>query len=162
MNKKEAAKLLDLIKLSYPHVYRDMDDAWKVATVNMWASSFPEVPYQIMEQAFNHYRMGNKFPPTVAEMVEELKQVYYQALECANIHKNLGNAEGLRYFSTIMSYTDRYKHPENLGTLQPQQLRLEGGWNGEEKANGPAYPELLIGTEGRHELWQVEGTEPPY
>ena len=151
MNKQEAAKLLSLIKLSYPTAYRDIDKDTANATVNMWASSFPEVPYQIMEQAFNHYRMRNKFPPTVAEMVEELKQVYYQALECANIHKNLGNAEGLRYFSTIMSYTDRYKHPENLGTLQPQQLKLEGGWNGKE--NGSAYPGLHSGPEGRDDLW---------
>ena len=151
MNKQEAAKLLSLIKLSYPASYRDIDKDTANATVTMWASSFPEVPYQIMEQAFNHYRMGNKFPPTVAEMVEELKQVYYQALECANIHKNLGNAEGLRYFSTIMSYTDRYKHPENLGILQPQQMRLEGGWNGKE--NGSAYPGLHSGAEGRDDLW---------
>ena len=41
----------------------------------MWQMSFPDVPYPIMEQAFNHFRMASKFPPTVAEMVEELKKV---------------------------------------------------------------------------------------
>lgn len=86
MTKKEAAMLLDLIKLSYPTAYRDMDGTWKVATINMWASSFPDVPYPIIEQAFNHYRMTSKFPPTVAEMVEELRHIHYQAVELANIY----------------------------------------------------------------------------
>ena len=151
MNKQDAAKLLSLIKLSYPTAYRDIDRETANATVTMWASSFPDVPYPIMEQAFNHYRMGHKFPPTVAEMVEELKQVYYQALEGAMIHKNLGNTEGLNYFRTIMAYTEKYQRPENLGTLQPQGLRLEGGWTG--TGNGSAYQGLHSGTEGRDELW---------
>ena len=72
MNKPEATKLLALIKIAYPAAYRDMDEASKKATVNMWQMSFPDVPYPIMEQAFNHFRMVSKFPPTVAEMVEEL------------------------------------------------------------------------------------------
>ena len=148
MNKQEAAKLLSLIKLSYPTAYRDIDKDTANATVTMWQMSFPDVPYLIMEQAFNHYRMVSKFPPTVAEMVEELKQVYYQALEGAMIHKSLGNEEGVNYFRRIMAYTDRYQHPENLGTLQPQGLRLEGGWG-----NGPAYPGLHSGSEGRNDLW---------
>lgn len=151
MNKKEAAMLLNLIKLSYPHAYRDMDDEWKKATINMWAMSFPEVPYPIIEQAFNHYRMTNKFPPTVAEMVEELKQVYYQALEAANIQKFLGNEDGLRYFRSIMSVTDRYKDPASLGTISHQLPGMEGGWNFERI--GPAYPGLHSGPEGRDELW---------
>ncbi len=151
MNKVEAAKLLELITLSYPNAYRGMEDDWKKATINMWQMSFPDVPYPIMEQAFNHYRMVSKFPPTVAEMVEELKQVYYQALDGAMIHKNLGNADGVNYFRTIMAYTEKYQRPENLGTLQPQMLKLEGGWNGQ--GNGPAYQGLHSGTEGRDELW---------
>ena len=57
MNKQEAVKLLALIKVAYPTAYRDMDDATKKATVSMWQMSFPDIPYPIMEQAFNHFRM---------------------------------------------------------------------------------------------------------
>ena len=149
MNKQEAAKLLSIIKLSY----RDIDKETANATVTMWAMSFPEVPYPIMEQAFNHYRMTHKFPPTVAEMVEELRSTYYQALECANVQKNLGNEEGLRHFRTIMSYTDRYKNAENLGTLQVGDLprMLGGDYYGKE--NGQAHYGLHSGAESRNELW---------
>lgn len=149
MTKKEAAMLLELIKLSYPHAYRDMEKDWKMATINMWASSFPEVPYPIMEQAFNHYRMTHKFPPTVAEMVEELGHIYYQALECANIHKNLGNEAELNHFRAIMACTSRYKDPENLVSLQAMPTRLEGGIYGE---NGSTHPGLHSGAESWNEL----------
>lgn len=130
MNKQEAIKLLALIKVAYPAAYRDMDNASKQATVNMWAGSFPDVPYPIMEQAFNHFRMVSKFPPTVAEMVEELKQVHYQALECAMIHKNLGNEEEVKRYRAIMACTSRYKDSSNLG-LQLSSLPnlLTGGEN---------------------------------
>lgn len=128
MNKQEAVKLLALIKVAYPTAYRDMDDASKKATVNMWANSFPEVPYPIMEQAFNHFRMTSKFPPTVAEMVEELKGIYYEALEGASVHKALGSRELVSCYQEIMSYTHRYAKGEvgimNIDNLMPQ---LNGG-----------------------------------
>ena len=115
MNKQEATQLLALIKVAYPTAYRDMDVATKKATVNMWAGSFPDVPYPIMEQAFNHFRMQSKFPPTVAEMVQELKNIHYHATECALIHKTMGNEEEVRKLQAIMQITLPYKDGSNLG-----------------------------------------------
>lgn len=139
MTKQEAIKLLALIKVAYPTAYKDMDEASKRATVNMWAGSFPDVPYPIMEQAFNHYRMVSKFPPTVAEMVEELKHIHYQALEGAMLQKNLGNEEEVRRYRAIMACTSRYKDSSNLG-LQLSSLPnlLTGGENDVKQARGPS------------------------
>ena len=117
MNKQESAKLLSLIKLSYPTAYRDIDKETANATVNMWAMSFPDVPYAIMEQAFNHFRMVSKFPPTVAEMVAELKRIYLEATEGALVHKGLGNEEAVEQYRLVMAYTARFKDTENLGGL---------------------------------------------
>ena len=126
MNKPEATKLLALIKIAYPTAYRDMDEASKKATVNMWQMSFPDVPYPIMEQAFNHYRMISKYPPTVAEMVEELKQIHFKATEYALIHKSLGNEEGVRQYRAIMDCTARYKDSTEIGYGGLSNLRLGG------------------------------------
>ena len=115
MNRQEAIQLLALIKVAYPMAYKDMDNASKQATVNMWAGSFPDVPYPIMEQAFNHFRMKSKFPPTVAEMVEELRGIYYKATECAMTHKALGNEEEVERFRAIMACTLAYKDNNYLG-----------------------------------------------
>lgn len=129
MNKQEAAKLLSLIKLSYPTAYRDIDRDTANATVNMWQMSFPDVPYPIMEQAFNHFRMVSKFPPTVAEMVEELKHIYYEALECTMVCEGLGNQEMVDQYQMLMSYTFRYKDTDSLGGLNIGSLQgmLNGG-----------------------------------
>lgn len=126
MNKQEAAKLLSLIKLSYPTAYKDIDKETANATVNMWQMSFPDMPYPIMEQAFNHFRMVSKFPPTVAEMVDELKHIHYQALEQANMHRLLGNGEAVNQCMMVMSMTSKYKDSYNLGSLDMTRLpRLE-------------------------------------
>ena len=128
MNKQEAVKLLALIKVAYPTAYRDMDEASKKATVNMWQMSFSDVPYPIMEQAFNHFRLMSKFPPTVAEMVEELKWIYNQAVEGALVHKGLGNQETVDQYRIVMAYTARYKNTDNLGGLNIGSLQgLIGG-----------------------------------
>lgn len=130
MNKPEATRLLALIKVAYPTAYRDMDDASKKATVNMWQMSFPEVPYPIMEQAFNHFRMVSKFPPTVAEMVEELKRIYFEATEGALIQKALGNQEAVDQYRLVMAYTARYKDDSNLGGLNIGSLQGRIGGEG--------------------------------
>ena len=115
MNKQETTQLLALIKVAYPTAYRDMDDATKKATVNMWAGSFPDVPYPIMEQAFNHFRMQSKFPPTVAEMVQELKHIHYHATECALLCRTMGDDESVRRYQAIAQITLPYKDSSNLG-----------------------------------------------
>lgn len=153
MTKKEAAMLLELIKLSYPAAYRDMEDKWKIATINMWASSFPDVPYPIIEQGFNHYRMSHKFPPTVAEMVEELRHIYYEATEYALVQKGLGNQEMVDRYRLVMAYTARYKDIETLGGLNISSLPRMLGGNAYGQETGSAHPGLHSGTEGRDELW---------
>lgn len=139
MNKQEATQLLALIKVAYPAAYRDMDVATKKATVNMWAGSFPDVPYPIMEQAFNHFRMVSKYPPTVAEMVAELKSIYNEATEQAFIFKSIGEEEEVRKYEAIMAYTSRYKNDEYIRGLQMASLQgmLSGGDNDVQRFGTP-------------------------
>ena len=138
MNKVEAAMLLELITLSYPNAYRGMEDAWKKATINMWHMSFPDVPYPIMEQAFNHFRMTSKFPPTVAEMVEELKSIYFQATEGALVSKSMGNLEAVAQYRLVMTYTARFKDTSNLGGLNVGSLMGRiGGESNVERLGAP-------------------------
>ena len=146
MNKQEAVKLLALIKIAYPTAYRDMDDASKKATVNMWQMSFPEVPYPIMEQAFNHFRMVSKFPPTVAEMVEELRSIYFKAVEGALVHKSLGDEQMVNHFREIMAYTSQYKDNDHLVGLSSLPRMLGGN------CNGQTYQGLNSGSESRDDL----------
>ena len=140
MNKQESIKFLALIKVAYPTAYRDIDDDTVMATVNMWQMSFPDVPYPIMEQAFNHHRVVSKFPPTVAEMVAELKAIYYEATEQALIFEAIGEMEEVQRYMAIREYTRRYKDDEHFRGLQMaslQKMLTNGGGNDAKRLTAP-------------------------
>ena len=105
MNKQEAARLLSLVHLAYPGAYRDFNEEWKRATVNMWAASFPQVPYPVMELAFNRWRMESRFPPTVAEMAQQLRKIHDGAEAAAQVQAQLGNRELLDHYRQVMEWT---------------------------------------------------------
>lgn len=108
MTREESVKLLALIKVAYPTAYRDMDGDMIQATVTMWQVSFPSVPFVIMQLAFDRYRRVNKFPPTVAEMSEELQKLYWIAVGEASAAKTVGDTGVFRRCEYIMSHTWRY------------------------------------------------------
>lgn len=109
MTREESIKLLALIKVAYPTAYKDMDKESKLATVNMWQMSFPTVPYVIMEMAFNSFRLKSKYPPTVAEMVEELRDSYYNAVLNANVAQGMGDSDTYRRCLFVMDHTSRFR-----------------------------------------------------
>lgn len=115
MNKKEAAQLLDLIKLSYPAAYRDMDGNWMMATINMWQMSFKDVPYFVIEQAFNHHRMVSKFPPSVAEIAENLRKIHFEANQLADIQRTMDNREKEAMYRRIEECTKDYRNWPDMG-----------------------------------------------
>jgi hypothetical protein len=117
MNREETIKLLALIKVAYPAAYKDMDKETKLATVNMWQTTFPSVPYSIMEMAFNRFRLTSKFPPTVADMAEAIANVHYQALEGAMQSQTLGDKRNLGIYRGIMRITEPYKSGSYKDTL---------------------------------------------
>lgn len=128
MNREESIKLLALIKVAYPTAYKDMDNASKQATVNMWHTTFPKVPYQIMEMAFNRFRMASKFPPTVAEMCEELKHLHWQAIEESMQAAAFGRGDDLHKYEWIMEQTAVYKSDGYLDAPILSGIKaLEGG-----------------------------------
>ena len=158
MNKQEAAKLLSLIKLSYPTAYRDIDKENANATVNMWHMSFQDVPYPIMEQGLNHFRMVSKYPPTVAEMVEELKHLYYRATEGALLAKALGDRDLLEQYKLVMSCTSRYKDTNSLGGFDIGSLA--GRLGGADDVNRLGASRGDLRTEDRLSLMDAGGRSP--
>ena len=143
MNKKEAAKLLTLIKLSYPTSYKDLDDEWNMATINMWAGSFRDVPYSIMEQGFDRYRMNHKFPPTVAEMAEELRYIHNSAETCMQVQKLMGNRQAMEHCMAVMAITERFKCNDVGGS---------GLWGLQGKLIGGVYDDAYSGASGDRTL----------
>ena len=105
MTLEESIKLLALIKLAYPNSYKDIDKDTQLATVNMWQRVFGGVPFSIMELALDHFVKTSKFPPTIAEMCDELKNVYYEAL--TNV-LSLDDGEQRNVNKMIMQHTENF------------------------------------------------------
>ena len=126
MDNLEATKLLALIKVAYPNSYKGMDNASLAATVNMWAMSFSDVPYPIMEQAFNTLRMQLKFPPTVAEMAEQVYMIYHEALHLADIQKQIDNRDAAKRYYALADSISRFKDWPKLESTHGMHTLIGG------------------------------------
>ena len=130
MDRNEAIKFLAIVKVAYPTAYRDMDNANKQATVNMWHISFPKTPFTVMSMAFDNFRRKSVFPPTVAEINEELKNVHYKALEdmqMARMYENddYKNNELWKKAKYIADVTFEFKHIDtriNYGNINCKMI----------------------------------------
>ena len=105
MTLEESIKLLALIKLAYPNSYKDIDKDTQIATVNMWQRAFETVSFSIMELALDHFVKASKFPPTIADIYDELKSIYFEALQNVLI---LGDCEQRNLNKYIMQQTERF------------------------------------------------------
>ena len=126
MNNLEAMQLLAMVKLAYPNSYRDLDAKGAKATANMWAMSFPDVPYPIMEQAFNSLRMKLKFPPTVAEMADEISHMYYETSRLGDIQRQIGNHEAARRYYALSDSIRRFKNWPNIENTGVSHMLIGG------------------------------------
>lgn len=123
MTEKESMKLLALIKLAYPSAYKDLDKDMTIATVKMWQSTFPDTPYVIMEMAFENYRRSKKFPPTVADIFEELENLYWGAMLELNISKQNHDELAIKKCRFIMNNTDH--HRRDISHIQIDRISNE-------------------------------------
>ena len=108
MSRRETLKFLALVRLAYPIAYRDLDQTVANATVNMWMKTFCAVPFEIMQYAFDCYRMISKYPPTIADMVAQLKSIHNWAKEGYHLHSQMGNTEEMVRFKSIINATAEY------------------------------------------------------
>ena len=125
MNKTEAGQLLELIQLSYPYAYQNLDNRRRIATIRMWAASFERVPYPIIQECFNSYRMENRYAPTVADMNLELSRFRARAEEAMYLHRFLGNREKEAYYRNLAekSTLEPYRYTE---LCLPESKEREG------------------------------------
>lgn len=135
MTREETLKFLAIVKVAYPMAYKDMDKDSKLATVNMWQATFSDVPYAVMSMALDHFRKVSTFPPTVADMYRELRDLYYTAIGKA---MSAVEQKGKEQYCLLMEYTERFrgdyidheislKSLNELPSISDYQKSLPGG-----------------------------------
>ena len=123
MTFEETVKLLALIKLAYPNSYKDIDKETQLATVNMWQRAFDSTPSPIVELALDHYVRVSKFPPTIADIYEELKRIHGEAMQNVLLLED-GKQRELNY--CIMKQTEKFKENGKRININTSNFLLNG------------------------------------
>ena len=124
MTQAESIKLLALIKLAYPNSYKDIDKDTQLATVNLWHQTFADTPLGIVEMALEHFVKKSKFPPTIADIIEELRLMNGEA---TMYMLSVGVGEKREAYKYIMDATAQYNGREdNIIKLERAENLLKG------------------------------------
>lgn len=78
MTPEDANKLLALAKANYSYAFKTMTKQEKVLLVQSWAFALQDIPADIVMLAFMQLLTTSKWLPTVAEIREKIKSMYYQ------------------------------------------------------------------------------------
>jgi hypothetical protein len=79
MTREDSVRFLMLVKLAYPASYKDLDKESKLMTVELWQRVFCKTDLGIMRLALENYVKLNKYPPTVADICDELNTIHCEA-----------------------------------------------------------------------------------
>lgn len=75
MTRSDAAKLMGIIVLAYPNYDKFKDEKQIKATVDLWATMFSEDDAGIVGLAVKKHIATNKWPPSVAEIREQMLEM---------------------------------------------------------------------------------------
>lgn len=87
MTKAETAQILAILKAAYPNTFKSLTAEDATATVNVWAAQFANMPVSVVMVAVNKLISTNVFPPTITEVKERIRSLYWEAWEMIDQHK---------------------------------------------------------------------------
>lgn len=70
MDRTGTKKMLTILEAAYPKTYAGMDTEKRIAMIDLYESVFGEYPEEIVAAALKQYIKKNKYPPTVAGIME--------------------------------------------------------------------------------------------
>ena len=128
MNKKETVQILAILKAAYPNFYKDMTTEEAQGTISVWALQFADMPADIVLMALNKAISTSKFPPTIAEIKEKMKSIYWEAYDKINpmFDNSPLSEEEEKMYSRIFKITERYKYDKGI---EPPISQMLGGGN---------------------------------
>jgi len=72
MNREQAIMVLKILKTAYPRFYADMNKQEAEDTINLWLDMFKHENPQLVLGAVKNLINSFKFPPTIADIKEEM------------------------------------------------------------------------------------------
>lgn len=88
MTISEAGSALEFIKDAYPSSFRGITREEAIKSAKEWSLHFEDVPLKYVMTAIKNLIKSHKFPPTVADVKEELVGMVWDAREKLCWHKH--------------------------------------------------------------------------
>jgi hypothetical protein len=86
LTKAETAQILAILKAAYPNTFKNLSAEDASATVNVWAAQFAKMPVSVVMLAVNKLISTNVFPPTITEVKEKIRSLYWEAWTMVDQH----------------------------------------------------------------------------
>lgn len=113
MDKIESLKVLTILAGNYPHYYKNIPKADASAIAEMWRVQFEDVPATIVFEGIKQCMAHCKFPPTIAEVNEQITMMFFEASSLANdmtkTQEIRSEAERLRCLLDSLGFDSRGK-----------------------------------------------------
>lgn len=90
MTRQEAIQILSILKAAYPNSYKGMTKDEANGTINIWATQFNNVPFDVITIAVNKLISTNTFPPSINEVKEKIRALYWEAYQMLDFHNRYG------------------------------------------------------------------------
>ena len=87
MTRQEALKILAVLRVAYPNSYRGLDEDTASAMAGLWTSQFANMPYLVVSLAVERLISKSTFPPTIAEVNNELRSLWAEATTLLDMHE---------------------------------------------------------------------------
>lgn len=87
MTREETIKVLAILKAAYPNSYRGMTKEEAHGTVAVWAAQFAKMPVNVVMIAINKIISKNTFPPSINEVNDEIRGLYWETWQALNLHR---------------------------------------------------------------------------
>lgn len=129
MTRDETIKILAILKASYPNSYRGMTKDEANGTVAVWATQFAKMPADVVMIAVNKLISTNTFPPSINEVKDKIRNLYWETWGMLNDHKRYNNLD-----EKTVARLERI-----MEIVEPMRSRM---------TNEPTLGELLKGFEG--------------
>lgn len=129
MTRDETIKLLAILKAAYPNSYRGMTKEEANGTVLVWSTQFAKYPASVVMIAVNKLISKNTFPPSISEVKEEIRGLYWEAWGMLNEHKTRGHLDEktIAQLNEIMEICEPMR---TRLTIEPTLGELLGGYSG--------------------------------
>ena len=130
MTREEAIKVLAILKAAYPNSYRGMTKEEAHGTVAVWAAQFANMPASVVMIAVNKIISKNTFPPSINEVKDEIRGLYWETWEELDFHRRGFKVLDDKTVAALEEIMRIVEPMQSRSTNEPTLLELLEGYSG--------------------------------